>query len=101
VSYTAQYIENLGVVENKILQDTHTMSEIRPIWRFPGYENCQYSREGIRCVVPADSYFMMGDNRDNSLDSRFWGFVPKENIVGRAFFIWMNFSQPSRIGFFN
>ena len=101
VAYTAQYIENLGVVENKILHDARAMSEIRPIWRFPGQENCQYSREGIRCMVPADSYFMMGDNRDNSLDSRFWGFVPKENIVGRAFFIWMNFSQPSRIGFFN
>ena len=33
---------------------------------------------------------MMGDNRDNSLDSRFWGFVPDANIVGRRFFVWMN-----------
>ena len=42
----------------------------------------------------------MGDNRDNSLDSRYWGFVPDQYIVGRAFFIWMNFSEPSRIGGF-
>jgi signal peptidase I len=42
----------------------------------------------------------MGDNRDNSADSRAWGFVPDENIVGRAFFIWFNFSQPERIGRF-
>lgn len=97
--FSEQYQANMGV-EHRILNDTDAPSFIPDPGRFPYRENCTYNPAGVVCKVPEGHYFMMGDNRDNSRDSRSWGFVPEENIVGKAFFIWLNLSDLSRIGSF-
>ena len=50
--------------------------------------------QGEDLVIPEDSYFAMGDNRDHSFDSRYWGFVPRENLIGRPLFIYWSFETP-------
>lgn len=51
--------------------------------------------QGDDVIVPANSYFGMGDNRDNSKDSRYWGFIPRENFIGRPMFIYWSFETPA------
>jgi signal peptidase I len=51
--------------------------------------------------VPADHYFMMGDNRDNSQDSRYWGFMPRSYVKGKALFVYFSFGDPERDGLFS
>jgi signal peptidase I len=100
LSYSKQYQEDLSGVKHRILNDERAPAFVSNPHDFPGRERCSYNVEGFSCTVPDGQYFMMGDNRDNSLDSRYWGFVPDRNIVGKAFFIWMNLSNPKRIGSF-
>jgi len=84
-----------AIVQNPQAQTVYPQN-VRP---FPGRQNCDYNDQGFVCRVPAGHYFMMGDNRDNSDDSRYWGFVPDDHIRGRAFFIWFNWEDISSFAF--
>ena len=65
-------------------------NNLAPAWQLALKQYIQ----GDDLVVPPDSYFAMGDNRDVSYDSRFWGFIPRENVIGRPMFIYWSFETP-------
>ena len=97
---TQRFVETFGDKLHAIARQ----SEMPPVSTgrvrmFPGRENCVYNESGFTCKVPPGHYFMMGDNRDNSEDSRYWGFVPDDHIRGKAFFIWWNWDDVSSFAF--
>ena len=93
------FTEKLGGKDHQMMivpaQPPVDLAQVR---QFAHRSNCEYNDDGFSCTVPAGNYFMMGDNRDQSSDSRFWGFVPDDHIKGRAFYVWMNFGDLRRIG---
>ena len=96
----------LPTYSEKLGDHTHQMMvvpaqppvDLAQVQQFANRGNCEYNDDGFSCTVPAGHYFMMGDNRDQSSDSRYWGFVPDDHVKGRAFLVWMNFNDFKRIG---
>ncbi|HBM2088569.1 TPA: signal peptidase I, partial [Salmonella enterica subsp. enterica] len=78
--------ETLGDVTHRILMVPIAQDQLGMYYQQPGQPLATW-------VVPPGQYFMMGDNRDNSADSRYWGFVPEANLVGKAVAIWMSFDK--------
>jgi signal peptidase I len=93
------FLEKLGAKPHQMMivpaQPPVDLAQVR---QFAHRGNCEYNDDGFSCTVPAGHYFMMGDNRDQSSDSRYWGFVPDDHVKGRAFLVWMNFGDFKRIG---
>ncbi|CZZ58891.1 signal peptidase I [Enterobacter hormaechei] len=78
--------ETLGDVTHRILTVPIAQDQLAMYYQQPGQQLATW-------IVPPGHYFMMGDNRDNSADSRYWGFVPEANLVGKATAIWMSFEK--------
>ncbi|OFC69541.1 signal peptidase I [Alteromonas confluentis] len=79
-----RYTEQLGDVTHDILRNPGRSIPASNFYTQPGTRSNEW-------IVPQGEYFVMGDNRENSRDSRFWGFVPDENLVGKAVAIWISF----------
>jgi signal peptidase I len=93
-----QFEEQLDAQGHRVILEESRSSRVRGAGDFAFKENCSYPAEGIVCRVPEGHYFTLGDNRDNAADSRFWGFVPEQEIIGKALFVWMNFEYPDQVG---
>ena len=97
---TLKFKEKLGDREYLIAQFPQFPSFI-PSQKYVGtpVPTCTDDGNAVSCTVPPGHYLAMGDNRDNSLDGRYWGFVPDTHLRGKAFFIWFNWEDVSSFAF--
>jgi len=87
-----------GHLHSILIDPDAPVIQLAGVKQFPYRDKCIYDNRGFTCTVPPGHYFTMGDNRDRTSDSRYWGFVPEENIVGKAFMVWWSDENPQRTG---
>ena len=85
--YSQSWVESLAGVDYSVLHDEARPAYVPSPDKFAHHELCSYDAHGFTCEVPPGHFFMMGDNRDNSADSRYWGFVPEDHVVGKVVYV--------------
>jgi signal peptidase I len=88
LTYKSRHLETFGHIEYPVLFDKSRPTFILSSTPLSFTDRCTFLADGFSCEVPPGHHFMMGDNRDDSLDSRFLGFVPADHIIGKVIFIW-------------
>lgn len=81
------FVESLAGTEYSVVVDHGRPDHLPASATFAHRDKCAYDKEGVACKVPDGHYFVLGDNRENSNDSRFWGFVPADHMVGKVVYI--------------
>lgn len=89
--------DTVEIRDGKLYVNDRVMDEETPFSRFYYYNHGPYGDPGQKILVPADSYYVLGDNSANSTDSRFWGFVPKKNLLGKAVLRWWPLKRIGKI----
>ena len=90
--------EVVEIHDGKILVNGKVLDETMPFAKFYYFNHDPFGSPAQKVKVPKDSYFVLGDNSANSRDSRFWGFVPKKNVLGKAFFRWWPLNKIGKLG---
>lgn len=85
--YYKRFLENSGAQEYEVVFDEQVRPVPLPTEKFAHMESCRYEADEVTCTVPPDHYYFLGDNRDNSMDSRYLGFVPQDHLVGKVIYV--------------